>query len=97
MSMQFKGIPVIHAEREIPRGMYCYKPVEAPSVKNGMRYRVKRCPFWGKDENRHDQESGYCSYLKKGDWMTEAEGGTFLLWDQVKECGVKPLDQEELE
>lgn len=90
--MQFKGIPVIHAESVIPVGSYCYTPIEAPSTANGMRYKIKPCLFWSKNKDKQDQESGYCSYLRSGDWM---EGGTFLLWDQVKECGVKPGDPAE--
>jgi len=26
------------------------------------------CPFWFRDGGRPEQENGYCSYLKKGDW-----------------------------
>ena len=43
----------------IPHGDYCYD-------KNGL------CPYWSKDENRPDQESGYCAFLEKGDWDTNA-------------------------
>lgn len=31
------------------------------------------------------QANGFCSYLQLGDWM---KGGTFLLWDAVKECNI---------
>jgi len=31
---------------------------------------------------------GHCGYLGKGDWEKD---GTTLLWDQVKECGVKDV------
>lgn len=70
----------------IPRGLYCYTPIEYPTVKNHFRMKIKKCPFWSFNPEQHKQENGYCSYLKQGDWM---EDGTFLLWDQCKECGIK--------
>ena len=39
----------------IPYGDYCYSG----------RYR---CPFHFIDSGKPEQENGYCSYLKKGDW-----------------------------
>lgn len=83
--MQFKGIPIIRAEELIPRGNYCYTMTEEPSSENRFRLKIKLCPFWSNNPDQPDQGSGYCSYLKQGDWM---ENGTFLLWDQVKECGI---------
>lgn len=62
----------------IPYGYYCYD-------ENG------RCPYWCIDDNRPEQENGYCSYLDIGDW--EMEFG--LLWDQCKECGIKILRPED--
>lgn len=60
----------------IPKGPYCYNDV-------GL------CPFWDKNRNQPDQLSGYCHFLKLGDWMDDTDGSwTMLLWDQVKECGV---------
>ena len=44
------------------------------------------CPFWDIDESKPTQMNGYCHYLKRGDWEDEDYG---LLWDKVKECGVK--------
>lgn len=64
-------------EDAIPKGMYCYT-----FVGNG---KTSRCPHWRYLEEYHEQESGYCTYLKKGD---ADEDGTFILWDQVKEYGV---------
>jgi len=43
------------------------------------------CPFWFRDSGMDEQENGYCSYLNMGD----NELGMGLLWDMVKECGVK--------
>lgn len=60
-------------EQYIPVGTYCYNS-------DG------RCPFWDKDKSKMPQENGYCHYLKQGDWDNEGFG---LLWDQVKECGIK--------
>ncbi len=94
-----KVIPIIKAETLIPKGCYCYTPVQAPCEENNWVYKIKCCPFWEHyDAEKHgplpedwivqgDSESpgAYCRYLKLGDWMEE---GTFLLWDQVKECGI---------
>jgi hypothetical protein len=37
--------------------------------------------------------NGWCDYLKTGDMVMP--GGTDLLWDQVKECGIKDEDLDE--
>lgn len=44
---------------KIPHGPYCYE---------GKR----RCPYWSFREDKPDQESGYCAFLGKGDWDTNA-------------------------
>lgn len=67
------------AKKLIPKGCYCYDS-------NGI------CPFWDKFENFDNQESGYCHYLEAGDFMSREKGGTFLLWDQCKECGINDDD-----
>ncbi len=36
-------------------------------------YYCKGCPFWFRDKTRLKQESGYCSYLNKGDWDINAK------------------------
>lgn len=66
-------------EDVIPKGMYCYSS-------------EGRCPHWRHLPEYHEQESGYCTYLKKGD---ADEDGTFILWDQVKECGLNYDDEYE--
>jgi len=63
-------------ESVIPKGPYCY------TYKNGKYYC---CPYWDMDETKPEQDNGYCSFLEIGDWE---EGGSGLLWDQCKECGV---------
>jgi len=68
----------------IPRGPYCYAVVKAPT-KSG-RMRVKVCPYWSRKPGKPGQMDGHCAYLGKGDWESKA---TSLLWDQVKECGIK--------
>jgi hypothetical protein len=57
----------------IPHGYYCYDD-------RGI------CPYWSSDPSKGAQNYGYCSYLEKGDWEDEEDGGWSLLWDQVKEC-----------
>lgn len=90
-----KVIPIVPLERLIPKGDYCYSILEEPSPATNYRMRVKRCPFWDKPQDmvaaHGAQLSGYCHYLRQGDWMPD---GTFLLWDQVKECGLNYDDHE---
>jgi hypothetical protein len=62
----------------IPAGVYCYD-------------ESGRCPYWRLNTGRPEQMNGYCEYLELGDWM---EGGTMLLWDQCKECGINNDDDE---
>ena len=38
-----------------------------------------------------EQGTGYCHYLELGDWM---DGGSNLLWDQCKECGINLGEDE---
>ena len=64
----------------IPKGCYCYDA-------NGV------CPYWHKDARHEEQDNGYCSYLKRGDWDDNSSG---LLWDQVKECNINEYTEEEL-
>jgi hypothetical protein len=60
-------------ERVIPKGTRCYG------------YNGVLCPFWEKINNKPDELSGYCSYLKVGDWMDKGMGE---LWQQIKECDI---------
>lgn len=66
-------------------------------VSDGPRHAAANvCPFWSINKAQIEandgstQRAGYCGYLKLGDWM---EKGTDLLWDQVKECGIKTEDE----
>lgn len=59
-------------KKYIPKGVYCYDG-------NG-------CRWWRQNKNKDFQQSGYCMYLKVGDWY---EKGALLLWDECKECGVR--------
>lgn len=72
-------------EDVIPKGIYCY------TTKYGFNGRGTPCPFWELREDKPHQENGYCHYMQIGDWMDK---GPWLLWDQVKECGVNE-DYEE--
>jgi hypothetical protein len=65
----------------VPMGDYCYD-------KNGT------CPFWSRFDGIYPRQSnGYCSLIERGDWMDRDSGGTFLLWDQCKECGINGHDE----
>ena len=56
---------------------YCY------SINKNKK--VSLCKWWVNNPNKEYQLSGYCKYLKEGDWF---EHGTNLLFDQCKECSV---------
>jgi len=71
---------------EIPSGMYCYSGTPCGDDPN-----YELCPYWSAREDKPEQENGYCSFLERGDWSVE---GLSLLWDQVKECRVKPGIEE---
>ena len=68
-------------QSDIPTGPYCYHIKEI----KGEKIETHTCPFWELREDKHEQENGYCHYLKFGDWESE---GISLLWDMVKECGI---------
>ena len=66
----------------VPFGCYCY---------DGKG----NCPFWDKMEEFGHQSDGYCHLIQRGDFMASENDGTFLLWDQCKECGVNTFDSSE--
>ena len=72
-------------ESKIPHGVYCYTITETPTEENGWSFKTKVCPYWYSNPDQTYQMNGGCEYLQTGDWE---EGGTFLLWDQCKECGI---------
>lgn len=87
--MKHRIIPIVKAETLIPRGIYCYKPGTSRGWEvgpDGVERLTGCCPFWSLKDEFPSQMNGWCSYLKSGDME---EDGTFLLWDQVKECGIK--------
>jgi hypothetical protein len=71
-------------ESVIPEGFYCYTP-DGP-LPGGGGIKIKLCPYWSFREDKPEQENGYCSFMGVGDWE---QNGPSLLWDQVKECGIK--------
>jgi len=88
-------IHIVRAETLIPLGPYCYSRLP-DRERDHLRLlpRTKPCPFWGLDAAalavHEPQAGGYCRYLKQGDWMVH---GTSLLWDRIKECGIKEGDE----
>jgi hypothetical protein len=46
------------------------------------------CPFQDTMPQFGHQMDGYCHLICRGDWMDMDEGGTDLLWDGCKECGI---------
>jgi len=87
------------SEVDIPVGCYCYSIVRTPNKtrrlhknrKFSFSLNVKNCPYYKKIMKYNSQEDGYCRLMKMGDWQ---EDGTFLLWDGVKECGIKDNEEE---
>jgi hypothetical protein len=65
--------------------MYCYTLLETPSAANGFTLPIQCCPFWKTLPKHPNQSNGWCGHLQTGDMV---EGGTDLLWDQVKACDV---------
>lgn len=88
------------AAKVVPNGMYCYEWLTEPKlvIVDGVpriRGESRMCPYWKLHGGKRPQENGYCRLLKVGDWTPPEKGGTFLLWDQVKECGVNHGHDEE--
>ena len=101
-----KARRMARAEAVVPHGMYCYTRVPDPErdaqrAATGEPFipgRYVPCPYYEIRTDRPEQENGYCRLLGKGDWMPADEGGTMLLWDGCKECGVNmPTDADILE
>jgi hypothetical protein len=64
----------------IPKGFYCYGLVAGKRV---------YCPFYSINSKHDEQENGYCSYLRKGDWdIWDEYQQVSHLWDACKECSV---------
>ena len=79
----------------IPYGVYCYRYVGDAVSYNGKTVGIRQlCPYWQYNPEKDEQLCGYCMYIETGDWV---EGGTMLLWDMCKECGVNEPDYEDLE
>lgn len=86
------------AEAVIPQGPYCYTidaNRETPGTNGAIP--ITLCRHWKRRTDWPRQGDGYCRLLKCGDSTPgrDAEGrprATFLLWDQVKECGINDTD-----
>lgn len=65
---------------------YCYSPDPDRKMVDG-RLPIISCPFWTpyEDHVSGPVREGFCLFLGIGD---REEDGTFLLFDQVKECGI---------
>lgn len=76
----------------IPKGTYCYTR-DGKGGTTSCPYLFSR-PSMLLDPAHGEQESGYCAFLQKGDWMDK--DGTMLLWDACKECGINDDLEEEV-
>lgn len=88
MNLFRQDVPQEKDESLIPKGCYCYTRPDSSNID-----KIELCPYWDKDQDRESQGSGYCHFLKQGDWDFEWLG---LLWDQCKECGINDDIEEEL-
>lgn len=84
----------------IPEGPYCYTPKGMTTGENGLpRMQIDLCPFWKRRGDWRPGQQGYCRFLKVGDQTSGLDStgrprATFLLFDQVKECGINPGDDD---
>ena len=62
----------------VPEGPYCYR-------------NDKKCPYLYFSQNYDKQICGYCAFLNKSGWQ---DNGTFLLWDECKECNLNEYTEE---
>ena len=69
----------------IPNGSYCYEQ------KDGKKCI---CPYFELRNDKPSQNNGYCHYIERGDWQVSSNSWDSLLWDQVKECGIKTDSNE---
>jgi hypothetical protein len=75
-------------KRLIPKGYYCYRKLLQIKGTNPPEFKmVGVCPYWSIKTDKPIQSNGYCAYLERGDW--EIKKYHSLLWDMVKECGIK--------
>ena len=85
----------------IPQGMYCHGPLTQEGVnENGFPILKahKMCPYWSNDPNLPDQANGVCSFMGLRDGDIDSLGNqVWLLWDQVKECGINDEDDPDEE
>jgi len=95
--LKMRAYKAIHGEKVIPRGCYCYHSMKLTdrTTEEGLPiFKTDLCPYWDMDDSKPHQSSGYCWYIEKGDWE---EDGTFLLFDQCKECGLNYPDDDPCE
>jgi hypothetical protein len=56
-------------ESVIPKGYYCYKFLGTEKDDSGMpRMKTEICPYWDYDDEKDDQECGYCWFTGQSDW-----------------------------
>lgn len=67
---------------EIPTGYYCYRVLEVVNQPEGPpKIKTEACPHWQKTE-----KGARCNLINRED---TDYCGFHLIWDGVKECGIK--------
>jgi hypothetical protein len=75
-------------KRKIPKGYYCYSRLVQIRGINPPKFKmIGKCPYWSIRKGKPKQLNGYCKYMEQGDWEFTDWAG--LIWDMVKECGIK--------
>jgi len=71
---------------DIPKGSYCYT---LPKIKDGeLKLKRANCPHMSRSS-----ESGFsCEFMG----LSDKDMGGGLLWDGVKECGIKLISKEDI-
>lgn len=70
----------------IPKGHYCYTPIEFPSEKNNGIYKIKPCKYY-RSVTKYIKSCTYEGYI----------GYDMCLWDQCKICNENLYFEDENE
>jgi hypothetical protein len=85
-SKELKALKANKDESLIPNNSsYCYESITQSKTEAGVFPITNLCPYWRIASDKPETLSGYCLFLKEGDWE---EDGTMALFDQLKNCDI---------